>query len=76
LGYIREANGYIRLDIQEKYVEKAQKRAITAILFKNVSTGNKAEHLPHPLWLCESISYVVLDEVYCFICRKCFCNLI
>lgn len=41
---MNEANGYIRLDIQGKYVEKAQKRAITAILFKNVSTGNKAEH--------------------------------
>nr|DAY48526.1 MAG TPA: hypothetical protein [Caudoviricetes sp.] len=58
------------------YLKKAQKRAITAILFKNVSIGNKAEHLPHSLWLWESISYVVLDEVYCCICRKCFCNLI
>ncbi|AWF50670.1 hypothetical protein CSC12_0774 [Klebsiella michiganensis] len=57
-------------------MKKAQKRAITAILFRNVSTGNKVEHLLHQLWLCESISYVVLDDIYFFICRKCFCNLI
>ena len=49
LAYGYEANGYIRLDIHEKYVEKAQKRTITAILFRDVSTGNKAEHFPNPL---------------------------
>ena len=46
---MHEANGYIRLDILSKHVKKAQKREVTAISLKNVSEGNKAEHLPSTL---------------------------
>ena len=76
MGYGSEANGYIRLDILSRHVKKAKKKAVTAISLKNVSAGNKAEHLPLLLLILKSIGYVFLDGKYCFIYRKCFCNLI